>query len=329
MGTPRPASPPGLVDGTSARPQLAGDPGVGCSTDDLRIFMIDQIMEIKQQGQAFELDVADQLNARSEEITEHGKNVADLKSNLHKFASDNDTKLQHANQVMEGLRASLMAFEKMVKEDVGNSMDAINKIALIEQELENNIKVAVGKLEQDIMTVHYLINDGNLNAKAEDELKGTGAMKLTQMQFEVAGIRAEYKKEITEIKAVLQTVRTSCERFMASNGDGSAQAASGRKYPCHCEHLDLLDDRVIVLENLVQARNNGRGSDPWHQPRAAASAPDTAVPPPLFGAPRHGPAHAAGDGSGDLHRAGYNLNRLFDDKTPPLRRVPVCRGEER
>ncbi len=165
------------------------------------------------------------------------------------------------------------------------------------------------------MTAHFLINDGNLN-KAEDELKGTGAMKLTQMQFEVAGIRAEYKKEVTEIKAVLQTVRASCERFMASSGDGSAQAASGRKYPCHCEHLDLLDDRVIVLENLVQARNNGRGSDPWYQPRAAASAPDTAVPPPLFGAHRHGPAHAAGDGSGDLHRAGYNLNRLFDDKIP-------------
>ncbi len=317
VGTPQPAAPPGLAGASSARPQMPGDPGAGCTTDDLRAFVLDQLAEMKEQHQALELNVADQLNGRLQDHESVARDVLNMKNDLKEFQATNEARLQHANTVMEELNAKLAMFESTVAQDVSRSMEAIEKIAAIEQDLENRVKITVKKMEHEIMSLHYLISE----SKTDEDFKGTGSMKLTQMQFEIAGIRAEYRKEMSEVKGALQVVRASCEKFLADGGGGnpgagagdSAQAESGRKYPCHCNHLDLLDGRVIVLENLLQATQNGHGFDPWYQPRAAADAP------------RHDPAHAAGDGHGGSFNgesrarpdlSGYNLNRLFDDKIP-------------
>ena len=349
--TPAPAAvavhtPPTLQAVAITPPQAMEPPQAGCSTEELRVWMIHIVKNMGKDLNLLEVSMAGAVNQVSQGLEEVTKTASDAKKDVGVFAAIKhmvtDVQLEART---EAINADLKAIKGQTQSFAEHLAGYLLRTEAVEKGFHEHVVNSFGKVEAEFADVRAVVQ-GVYDARTDEfEANASKAsMQLQQqaLQQRIARIEAEhvgYKSDLAEHQQNA-TLLTAQMQAVVQNMDTAVAAAAqlevsrmGAPTPCHCIHVTELDGRVTAIEALMAARPTtgpagGQGTAPRQDPWSAWSAgnpfpqrPGILKDPPGFtGSPVPG---ASATDAGRRPRVVNDLfpemdlkdlNRIFDNK---------------
>ena len=278
-------------------------PGVGCSMETLRWYVIRAVGDLRQHAKETERvlnkhqismqiqkgKVDDKMGKdQVKEIVEHaivGK-LEGTRAELRKFAEDVQGNFNLNNAKVASIE------EVLTKHEIDKTRldDTPTQLANFDVEIRKAFQ-QVEKVESDLVK-HIGQEFGNLSSSSSEirvEIERLKS-KINSMNFQAPSASGgtspptagAYDGQSDEHKATSKTTAATDNSEAEKRGEddghrgrgagghrsGSGCKVKGGSWPCHCDHLDELAKRVTQAEQgIAELHTMYATEDPWHRPR--------------------------------------------------------------
>ncbi len=299
-------------------PPMTGSapPGKGCTTEELRIWVIEAIRGVGRD--AMDLEVR-----ASSKISELQAAVQDVAT---KVVTQNDLMIQSAL-----IDSQFKALTEQANGFVTNLDHHLQKLEHLEAEFKGHVETNFLTVEKECNRIKEVVQGvyegsgklGEANAAAIQIQYGHVNQQVTQLREPVQAENVSYRQELFEIKNEMARAHMNLNLIKDSVDRKTAACSSNPGEKCHCEHLEILKGKVEDLERRAlqqpqepPTRDPYQGRDPWHNWQAPGSTQAPRAPQGLFRAPPGFQQSARRPlvANQSFPEMTHDLNRLFDDK---------------
>ncbi len=288
------------VPGTPPVP--AGVPQKGCSTEELRVWVIEAIHGVGKDATDLEVRAAARINevqagtqaitVRLDALETLQRDFEGLRKDVNVFATVKNlvtqAELQKLAEAIENQLKGLNDQSNGFMTNLDQHLQQLNKLETeFKGHVENNflaVERECNKIKDVVQGVHDgkgNISDMNLTAvqlqysqisqqvghmKASVEAENVAhRQELMEVKSEVTRANVAHRQELMEVKNEVTRAHLNINSLKDSADRLTANSSSIPGGKCHCEHLETLKLRVDDLERrfLQRPQQPPQGPDPW------------------------------------------------------------------
>ncbi len=344
------ASPLGHETGTETiqgpPPGIPQVPGPGCSTEELRLFVTGKFQELAHDQQASENKILERLHMSEQVVIALNIDVRDkmaLLEPLGAFVKDLDviTKCRNlaTNDEVQACATAAAADLQVTRDKLDSFVDALNEqfsaMKALELGFKDHVANNFGVVERECERIKAVIQGVHDGAEgAQGATVATVHLQIGQIREELQALRAQGPQQqaqqmgINILQAAIGQLGGEQARIKKEVEKFSAALANHGQFPCHCKHLDEVDQRVVLLEQWCARAAQAGPSSGVFSP--GAQGPEPVQQPDAWADYLRNSGHEAQGGGGGGTPPGtgtaqrvnsrcpdmssYNLHKLFDTK---------------